>query len=62
MKESTISSEEMSISTPRAPVSAIRSVRSSCRVEGEPVVHVHLDGDQEELAHPQDRDAFHVAL
>src|SRR3954447_16486253 len=30
MKESTSSSEEMSISTPRAPVSAIRWARSSC--------------------------------
>ena len=32
MKESTSSSAEMSISTPRAPVSTIRSVRSSCSV------------------------------
>ena len=30
MNESTMSSAEMSISTPRAPVSLIRSVRSSC--------------------------------
>jgi hypothetical protein len=32
MNESTISSEEMSINTPRARLATMRSVRSSCRV------------------------------
>ena len=43
----------------RACAATIRSVRSSCSVMREPVVHVDLDGDQQELAHLQDRDAVH---
>ena len=31
------------------------------QLHGEPVVHVHLDRDQEEITQPQNRDAIHVA-
>ncbi len=30
------------------------------QLQRQPVVHVDLDRDQQELAHPQDRDAIHV--
>ena len=43
MKESTISSAEMSISTPRARVSAMRVGQVVLQRHRETVVHVHLD-------------------
>ena len=61
MNESTISSDEMSISTPRAPV--VRDPRGEVvlQLQREPVVHVDLDRHQQELAHLEDRDALHRA-
>ena len=60
MKESTISSAEMSIRTPLARVSAMRVGQVVLQRHREAVVHVHLDGDQEAVAHLEDRDAFHA--
>ena len=62
MNESTISSDEMSISTPLAAVSAISFGEVFLQRQRQPVVHVHLDRDQEELAHLEDRNAFHALL
>ena len=59
MKESTISSAEMSISTPLAPVARDALGQVVLQRHREPVVHVHLDRHQQELAHPEDRNAFH---
>ena len=42
----------MSISTPWAPVRTIRSVRSLLQGYRLPVLHVYLDGDQQEATHP----------
>ena len=61
MKESTISSAEMSISTPRARASTIALGQVVLQRHGQPVVHVDLDGDQEAVAHLEDRDALHRA-
>ena len=61
MNESTISSAEMSISTPLAPVSLDLRGQIVLQRHRQPVVHVDLDGDEQELAHPQDRDAIHGA-
>ena len=59
MNESTISSAEMSISTPCALAG-----RSACQIvlqrHRQAVVHVHLDRDQQVIAHLQDRNAFHA--
>ena len=60
MNESTISSAEMSISTPRAPVAAIRVGQIVLQLHREPVVHVDLDRHEQALAHLENRDAFHV--
>ena len=60
MNESTISSDEMSISTPAAPVCDDLLRQIVLQRHRQPVVHVHLDGDEQELAHPQDRNAFHA--
>ena len=59
MKESTTSSAEMSISTPRARSLDDAGGQVVLQRHRELVVHVHLDGDQQELAHLQDRDALH---
>ena len=59
MKESTISSAEMSISTPLAPVASIVRRQVVLQRQRQLVLHVDLDGDQQALAHLQDRDAFH---
>ena len=61
MNESTISSAEMSISTPRAPVLDDPLGQVVLQRHRQPVVHVDLDRDQQELAHLEDRDAFHGA-
>ena len=60
MNESTISSAEMSISTPRAPVAAMRVGQIVLQLHRQPVVHVDLDRHEQELAHLEDRDAFHA--
>ena len=61
MKESTISSAEMSMSTPRLgfhdPVSQV-----VLQAEGEPVVHVHLNGGEQKLAHLQNGNPIHGCL
>ena len=61
MNESTISSAEMSISTPLARASDDARGQVVLQRHRQPVVHVDLDGDEQELAHLQDRDAFHVS-
>ena len=59
MKESTISSAEMSIRTPfGVSVSGLRR-QIVLERQRQLVVHVDLDGDEQELAHPQDRNSFH---
>ncbi len=50
MNESTISSAEMSISTPRARSLTIRVGQVVLQRQRQPVVHVHLDGDEQERA------------
>ena len=59
MKESTTSSAEISISTPRA---VAHDARSKFVLEGERelVVHIHLDRDQQEGTHFEYRNALHV--
>ena len=61
MKESTISSVEMSMSTPLLAflLDGVRQV--VLQLQRELIVHVDLDGDEQELAHPQDWNAFHRA-
>ena len=59
MKESTTSSAEISMRTPRARVVGDAVGEVVLEHGREPVVHVHLDGDQEELAHAEDWNAFH---
>ena len=59
MNESTISSAEMSISTPRAPVCDDPLGQVVLQRHREPVVHVDLDRHQQEFAHLEDRNAFH---
>ena len=61
MNESTISSVEMSMSTPRLAFfdDGVRQI--VLQLERHLIVHVDLDGDEQELAHPQYWDAFHVA-
>ena len=59
-KESTISSAEMSISTPLAPVVAIFVGQVVLQRQRGLVLHVDLDGDQQRAAHLQDRDAVHA--
>ena len=56
MKESTISSAEMSISTPRARSATIALRQVVLQRHGEPVVHVDLDRDQQAVADLEDRD------
>ena len=60
--ESTISSAEMSISTPLAPVFEMRVGQVVLQRQRRLVLHVHLDRDQQAAAHPQDRDAVHGVL
>ena len=62
MKESTISSAEMSISTPLAPWRCDRRGQIVLQLQRQLVVHVDLDGDQQELAHPQDGYAVHAVM
>ena len=59
MNESTMSSEEMSISTPRAFVSAICAGEVVLKGHRQPIVHVDLDRHDQEFAHPEDRYVFH---
>ena len=56
MNESTISSEEMSIRTPRAWSETIRFGEVVLQPHREAVVHVDLNRDQQQIAHLQDRD------
>ncbi len=60
MNESTMSSAEMSIRTPRASVRAIRLCEVVLKGHGQPIVHVDLDRHDQEFSHPQDRYMFHV--
>ena len=60
MNESTISSDEISTSTPRAPVSTIRERQVVLQLHRQLIVHVHLDRDQQVRAHLENRNAFHV--
>ena len=59
MKLSTISSAEMSISTPRAPVATILRGQVFLQRHGQAIVHVDLDGDEQGLAELEDRYAVH---
>ena len=59
MKESTISREEISINTPWRPISDDPRGQVVLQRHRQPVVHIHLDGDQEEIAHPQNRNSLH---
>ena len=70
MNESTISSAEMSIRTPRAPVGDDALGQVVLQRHRQPVVHVDLDGDEQErpilrigmrsMARPQPRGAARV--
>ena len=55
MNESTISSAEMSISTPLARVWTMRAGKVVLKRQRKVIVHVHLDGHQQELTDPDDR-------
>ena len=61
MKESTISSEEISISTPLAPGLGDLLREVVLQGHGQTVVHIHLDGHQQVVAHAQNRNALHQA-
>ena len=58
IKESTISSPEISISTPRAGLDDVRGQLILQR-QRQLVMHVHLDGDEQEFLHLQYRNAVH---
>ena len=62
MKESTISSAEMSISTPCDRCFTICAGKIVLQRERQPVVHVHLNGDEQKLAHLENRYPLHVYL
>ena len=52
----------MSISTPCDRCFTICAGQIVLQRQSEPVVHVHLNGDQQKLAHLQNRNPFHVYL
>ena len=59
MKLSTISSAEMSISTPRASCATILAGQIVLQRRRQPVVHVDLDGDEQRVAELEDWNAVH---
>ena len=60
MNESTMSSDEMSIRTPRALRLRDPFGEVVLKGHGQPIVHVDLDRHDQEFSHPQDRYMFHV--
>ena len=59
MNESTISSAEMSISTPARAGRGDARGQVVLQLHRQAIVHVDLDRHEQALAHLQDRDAFH---
>ena len=59
MNESTMSSAEMSIKTPRAPVVDDPAGQVVLQRHRQAIVHVDLDRHDQEIAHPKDRYMFH---
>ncbi len=59
MKESTMSSEEMSIRTPRALNRENLIGQVVLKGHDQAIVHINLDGHEEVFPHAENRDMFH---
>jgi hypothetical protein len=54
-----MSSAEISINTPRADVLLMRSGQVVLQGQGQLVMHVDLDGDEQKVAHLKNRNTLH---